>query len=198
MTADPTAGGRVTAIVRAITERDHASVHEILTSPEVIDGTMRVPHAAVHETVDRVTPRAGTYHLVAEIDGRVVGLAELITFPGEPRHRHVGEVNLIATHPRWGGRGVGRTLMTSVIELADDWLNISRLGLVVFVDNTHAIQLYTRLGFVVEGTMRAYGFKRGCFVDAHVMGRVRDSHEHVDAAGLGPRRPSTGEGGRKV
>ena len=181
MTADQTAGGRVSPIVRAITERDHSAVHEILTSPEVIDGTMRVPHAAVHETVARMTPRAGTYHVVAEIDGQVAGVAELITYPGEPRHRHVGEVNLIATHPRWGGKGVGRALMTSVIDLADDWLNIARLGLVVFVDNTRAIELYTRFGFVIEGTMRAYGFKRGCFVDAHVMGRVRRRDEPVVA-----------------
>jgi L-phenylalanine/L-methionine N-acetyltransferase len=181
---EQTARGSVSPVVRSMTERDHAAIHEILTSPSVIDGTMRVPHAAVHETVDRLTPRLGTHHLVADVDGRAVGLAELITFPSEPRHRHVGELNLIATHPRWGRQGVGRALMTAVLELADDWFNIHRLGLVVFVDNTHAIELYQRLGFVIEGTMLAYGFKRGNFLDAHVMARVRgrDVGEPVLAA----------------
>ena len=160
--------------VRPVTERDHAAIHEILTSPAVIEGTMRVPHAALHTTVERLTPQPGTYHLVADVDGRAVGLAELITYPTEPRHRHVGELNLVATHPAWGRQGIGRSLMNAVLELADDWLRLHRLGLVVFVDNVHAIELYAELGFVVEGTLRAYGFKRGRFVDAHVMARVRD------------------------
>jgi putative acetyltransferase len=59
-----------------------------------------------------------------------------------------------------------------VIELADDWLDLQRLGLIVFVDNTHAIELYQRLGFEIEGTMRDYVYKRGQFIDAHVMGRT--------------------------
>lgn len=168
-----TAPASVSPVVRSMTEYDHAAIHEILTSDSVVEGTMRVPHAGLHTTIERLTPRPGTHHLVADVDGRAVGFGELITFPGEPRHRHVGEVNLIATHPEWGRRGVGRALLNAVIALADDWLNIERLGLVVFVDNAHAIELYRRLGFEIEGTMRAYGFKRGQFVDAHVMARLR-------------------------
>ena len=173
MTDEPTAPASGSLVVRSMTERDHAAIHEILTSPSVIEGTMRVPHAALHATVERLTPRLGTHHLVADVDGRAVGFAELITYWSEPRHRHAGEINLIATHPGWGRQGVGRALMDAVIELADDWLNLQRLGLVVFVDNTYAIEWYTRLGFVLEGTMRAYGFKRGNLLDAHVMARLR-------------------------
>jgi len=163
----------LTPVIRPVTEGDHVAIHEILTSPAVIEGTMRVPHAALHTTVTRLTPQTGVYHLVADVDGRAVGLAELITSPTEPRHRHVGELNLIATHPDWGRRGIGRSLMSAVLELADDWLHLHRLGLVVFVDNTHAIEMYAELGFAVEGTLRAYGSKRGRFVDAHVMARLR-------------------------
>jgi putative acetyltransferase len=158
-----------------VTEHDHPAIHEILTSRSVIEGTMRVPHAALQSTAERLAPRLGTHHLVADFDGRAVGLAELITYPGEPRHRHAGELNLVATHPDWARRGVGRMLMNAVIELADDWLDLRRLGLIVFVDNTHAIELYRRLGFVIEGTLRGYAFKRGALVDAHVMARLRGS-----------------------
>jgi putative acetyltransferase len=97
---------------------------------------------------------------------------ELVTWPDEPRHRHVGEVNLVAVHPDWTGRGTGRALMEAAIELADDWLNLRRLSLVVFVDNIVALQMYRRLGFVIEGTMIDYGFKRGQYIDAHVMARL--------------------------
>jgi putative acetyltransferase len=173
----------VSPVVRALTDGDHAAIHEILTSGSVIDGTLRVPHAALHETGDRLGPRPGIHHLVAEIDGRAVGFAELITFPDQPRHRHVGEINLVAVHPSWSGQGVGRALMRSVLELADDWLNIVRLGLIAFVDNTHAIGWYERLGFAIEGTMPAYGFTRGQYVDAHVMGRIRPTSPTAHGTG---------------
>jgi putative acetyltransferase len=166
-------------VISAMTDAHHAAIHEILTSRSVIDGTMRVPYASFHQTGDRLAPRPGIHHLVALVDDRAVGFAELITYPDQPRHRHVAEVNLVAVHPDWSGKGIGSGLMTSVLDLADDWLNIVRLGLVVFVDNLRAIRLYEHLGFVIEGTMPAYGFGRGRYVDAHVMGRLRPA----DAAG---------------
>jgi len=159
--------------VRALTERDHHAIHEILTTREVVEGTMRVPHAAASETTERFAPRSGTIHLVADVDGCAVGLLELVTWPDQPRHRHVGEINLVAVHPRWTGRGAGRALMTAALELADDWLNLRRVSLVVFVDNDVALAMYRRLGFIVEGTLVEYGFKRGNYVDAHVMSRLR-------------------------
>lgn len=171
---EQTTSCETTLIVRALNDQDHEAIHEILTSQTVIEGTMRVPHAALHETVARLAPRAGTYHLVADLGGQVVGVLELITSPSEPRHRHVGEINLVAVHPNWSRRGVGRALMEAALDLADNWLDLRRLGLVVFADNPVALELYRRLGFVVEGTMAEYGFKRGRYVDAQVMARLRN------------------------
>jgi putative acetyltransferase len=68
---------------------------------------------------------------------------------------------------------VGRRLTEVVIDLADNWLNVRRIGLVVFADNPRAIRLYEGLGFEHEGVMREFGFKRGAYVDAVVMGRIR-------------------------
>jgi putative acetyltransferase len=98
---------------------------------------------------------------------------ELVTSPTEPRHRHVGEVNLVAVHPDWAGRGTGRALMEAAIDLADSWLDLRRLSLVVFADNPAAIELYRHLGFIVEGNLAAYGFKRGRYIDALAMARLR-------------------------
>lgn len=69
------------------------------------------------------------------------------------------------------------------IDLAESCLNLRRLSLVVFVDNAFALEMYRRLGFVVEGTMTGYGFKRGRYVDAHVMARLRDDTRARDAGG---------------
>lgn len=159
--------------VRGLEERDHQAVHDILTSDAVIEGTMRLPYSPLNSTKSRLEPKDGVHLLVAEIAGRVVGFAELIRSPSHPRHAHVAELNMVCTHPDYGGRGVGRALTEAVIDLADNWLNLRRLGLIVFADNPRAIGLYESFGFQHEGVMREFGFKRGEYLDAVVMGRLR-------------------------
>jgi L-phenylalanine/L-methionine N-acetyltransferase len=161
-------------VIRSAADRDLEAIHEILTSPHVVGGSMRVPYAPLQQTRERLAPTHGIYQLVAESESRVIGFGELITHPDEPRHRHVGEVNMVATHADWTGKGVGRALLEAMIDLADNWLNLARLGLFVFTDNTHAIRLYERLGFAIEGTMPRMGFGAGGWMDAHLMGRLRD------------------------
>jgi L-phenylalanine/L-methionine N-acetyltransferase len=160
-------------VIRPVAEPDHQAIHEILMSPHVLRGSMRVPFSPPHQTAERLAFRRGVYQLAAVSDGQVVGFAELVTAPDEPRHRHVGDINLIATHADWGGRGIGRRLMDALIDLADNWLNLPRLGLIVFTGNTHAVRLYERLGFTIEGTMPRFGYGDGTWMDAHVMGRLR-------------------------
>jgi len=168
---DPDGHSAVT--VRGLEGRDQQAVHDLLASESVVAGTMRVPHSPLNVTLSRLEPKDGVHHLVAEVSGRVVGFAEVVRSPSEPRHAHVAELNMVCTHPEFVGQGVGRTLTEAVIDLADNWLNVRRLGLIVFADNPRAIRLYERLGFEHEGVMREFGFKRGGYVDAIVMGRIR-------------------------
>ncbi len=44
--------------------------------------------------------------------------------------------------------------MAAALDLADNWLNLSRVGLTVYVDNSAAVTLYKRFGFEIEGTHR--------------------------------------------
>ncbi len=54
------------------------------------------------------------------------------------------------------GLGVGRALLKTVIDLADNWLNLKRIELTVYVDNERAINLYKKFGFEIEGESKAY------------------------------------------
>jgi L-phenylalanine/L-methionine N-acetyltransferase len=159
--------------IRTVAEQDQQAIHDLLTSRWVIEGTMRVPYARLAETVERLAPRPGVHQLVAELDGELAGFLELITYPNEARHRHAGEINLVCTRAHLARRGVARSLMTAALELADDWLGLRRLTLTVFVDNPGARSLYEQLGFEPEGTLRDYAYKRGTYVDAHVMSRLQ-------------------------
>src|SRR3712207_2861762 len=101
--------------IRSVEERDQEAIHGILTSPHVLAGSMRMPLAPLAVTRDRLAPRSGSYQLVAESGARVAGFAELITQPDEGRYRHVGEINLVAVHADFLGRGIGRALTEAML-----------------------------------------------------------------------------------
>jgi putative acetyltransferase len=158
--------------IRHAVSDDAAAVHAIFLQDHVLDGTQRLPYAAPDYIRERLAAQPGVIKLVAEAGGDVVGFAELITYPDNPRHHHAGEVNMITVHQDWQGKGVGRRLMEAMIELADNWLQITRLGLIVWTVNENAIRLYESLGFQREGVMPDYAFRRGAYVDALMMGRL--------------------------
>jgi putative acetyltransferase len=107
---------------------------------------------------------------VAELDGRVVGQAGLHVREGKLRHSAwVG----LAVHDGFSGRGIGRALMEKLIDLADRWLGLTRVDLVVVANNTRAIGLYEKLGFVLEGTQRKASYFDGRYWDVLCMARVK-------------------------
>ncbi len=161
--------------IRGMSEADIDGIQPLFDSPHILLGTMRLPIASPDATRQRLASQRGVDHVVAVLDGVIVGFSELITFPDAPRHRHVAEINLIITHPDYQGRGIGRAMMEALIDLAERWMNVERLSLVVFTENTNAIHLYRSLGFEIEGTMRSYGYGDGRFMDAHMMSRVQRS-----------------------
>ena len=71
------------------------------------------------------------------------------------------------------GRGIGAALMQAAVDVADNWLNLLRLELEVFVDNDPAVRLYTRFGFAVEGTLVRYAYRNGQYVDVYKMARLK-------------------------
>ncbi len=152
---------------------DLEAVHAILTCRHVIEGTMRLPHQPLDYTRKRLEPVDGVIRLVAHDDSHLFGYCELITYPDIPRHNHVGEINMIATHEDFRGRGVGQALFAAMVDLGDNWLNLTRLALVVWTTNEAAVRLYEKNGFAIEGTMPAYATRQGEYIDAYMMGRVK-------------------------
>jgi putative acetyltransferase len=101
----------------------------------------------------------------------VVGELSLHTSPTRWRMRHVGSIGM-AVRDDWQGRGVGTALMEAALDLADNWLNLTRIELRVYTDNAAAIALYEKFGFEVEGTHRRLAFRNGEYVDGYSMARI--------------------------
>ena len=108
--------------------------------------------------------------MLALAGGVVAGIATLQR--GLRRRAHAGDLNLLAVHDSYAGRGIGTALLAAALDLADNWLGLKRVGLTVFADNAAAIALYEKFGFTREGLRRADAFRNGGFADAISMGRL--------------------------
>ena len=159
--------------IRRAEPDDYEQVCEMFESAKVYEGTLQVPYPSREYWRKRISENTDSVHrLVAIIDEQVVGMVDVTTFPNRPRRKHVGAIG-ICVHADWQGKGLGKELMGALIDLADNWLNLTRLELQVYADNGAAIHLYERFGFEVEGTMRQHAFRDGRYVDSKMMGRLR-------------------------
>ncbi|MCL4802463.1 MAG: GNAT family N-acetyltransferase [Burkholderiales bacterium] len=160
-------------VVRHAEPGDSEGLHAIFTDPDVMNWLVEVPYVPAAHTRKQVEESvSGRYMLVASGGERIVGALGLGSYPS-PRLRHVGRIGPIAVSRSAQGLGVGSSLMRAALDLADNWLNLVRLELLVFTTNDPAVALYRKFGFEVEGTARAFGFQAGRYVDVHLMARVR-------------------------
>ncbi|PYK21672.1 MAG: GNAT family N-acetyltransferase [Verrucomicrobia bacterium] len=158
--------------IRTADPSDAEAMLKCYTAPLAARNTLQIPYRSLESVREQLTKSgAGDHLLVAEIEGEVVGVIGLHT-SSRPRVNHKAEVGMMV-HDDWQGKGVGAALMRAVIELADKWLNLTRIELSVFTDNESAIALYRKFGFEIEGTLRKYAFRDGEFVDAFAMARIR-------------------------
>ncbi len=163
----------MTITIRHTEPGDYQAVQQIFAGPKAVRGTLQLPLSSVERWRKRLAePPDGLFSLVGCVEQEVVGQLGLHTFPDQPRRRHVGQIGM-AVRDDWQGKEVGTALMQAAIDLADKWLNLTRLELEVYVDNAGALRLYEKLGFAIEGTLADYAFRDGQYVDSYVMARIR-------------------------
>ena len=109
--------------------------------------------------------------LVAVIDNEIAGQLSFIVCD-RPRRKHAANFGMGVSEKHLR-KGVGIKLLSAAIDIADNWLNVTRIELEVYVDNEPAIKLYEKLGFEIEGTSKNYAFKNGTYVDAFFMARIK-------------------------
>ena len=167
-------------VVRSIEPTDYPAIHRLFTDPAVIPGTLQLPYPSEEMWRKKLAqPPPGLYGIVACVNNEVVGQLSLITFPNRPRRKHVADLGM-AVLGAFHGRGVGTKLMAEAINMAENWLNISRIELTVFTDNAPAIHLYKKFNFEIEGTLVNFAFRDGAYTDVYTMARLRDNTRPVD------------------
>jgi putative acetyltransferase len=161
--------------IRRAEPDDYSAIHDIFSCPKAFAGTLQLPYPSLQHWRQRLAdPGDDTYYLVAVVGDRVVGMLGVHTFPNKPRRRYAGTIGM-SVHDEWQGKGIGTALMRAGVELADNWLNLTRLELEVYTDNEPAIRLYEGFGFEQEGRLRQHAFRDGRYVDSYLMARLRPS-----------------------
>ena len=159
--------------IRRVEPTDYEALQHVYSGPRVIWGTSQLPYPSVEMWRKRLAePSTGMVGLVACIDDQLVGHLNVHTSPDRPRRQHAGQIGMVV-HDDFQGQGVGTALLQAALDLADNWLNLRRMELEVYVDNEPAVRLYTRAGFVIEGTLRQYVYRDGQYVDVYAMARFK-------------------------
>ncbi|MBD3883533.1 GNAT family N-acetyltransferase [Phormidium tenue FACHB-886] len=158
-------------IIRGLEQDDWQQIALISSLPQSQRQTLRLPYQSLdfyRRRVERQVEQGRT--VVAIADENLVGVASLSVGSGRCAHAAGLGINV---HDDYHGRGIGSALMVALLNLADNWLNLTRLELDVYCDNDRAIALYKKFGFEIEGTKRKFAFRDGEFVDAYGMARIR-------------------------
>ncbi len=181
----PSKRADVQLIVRAQRPDDWQALYDIREQSGVRPNVLALPFENPEDTRERVmhhTPSGR--RLVAEArlsDGTTLIVGNLGLFQDTLSGAERASLG-IQIHEDYQEIGVGSALMTSICDLADNWLNLHRIDLDVFTDNVRAIALYQKFGFEIEATARRFAFRNGEYFDAYVMGRINPHHTRAIAS----------------
>ena len=169
----PRAAGLEGLVIRRAGPGDYGHFCRTFEDESAYSGTLQVPFPSPEAWKQRLEANGpADYLLIATFGGEPAGNAGLHVASKSPRRSHARAIGM-AVRSEFQGKGIGNALMESLVGLADNWLNVSRLELTVFTDNERAIALYRKHGFEVEGTHKAYALRAGKWTDVHSMARVR-------------------------
>ncbi|AMO24337.1 GNAT family N-acetyltransferase [Ramlibacter solisilvae] len=159
-------------VIRSAEPEDAAAIAALLGQEGVAEGLLQVPlspNATRIEFHQKLEPQG--CRLVAVAGSEIVGMAGLHMAGASLRRLHVRSLGLgVAT--AWQGRGVGRLLLTQLVDWADNWGQVLRIELHVHADNARAQALYRSLGFVEEGRHKGYALRQGRYIDSLSMARL--------------------------
>lgn len=159
-------------VLERFTEAHVEGVTALYNAPSVARQVLQMPFQSAdiwRKRLDASNERLVS--LVALHEGAVVGQGALEQC-ARIRRSHCGSIGAGVAQD-WQGQGVGRQILTGLLDIADNWMKLRRVELMVYADNQAAVILYEKLGFETEGLLRDYAIRDGQFTDALTMARIR-------------------------
>jgi RimJ/RimL family protein N-acetyltransferase len=165
-------------LIRSAAPSDAAALlkyaHDVMSEPRVlftewdeIDQSEDAESKFIQHAIDA----AGELLLIAEVESQIVGALNFATYAKRKR-AHGGEFGMSVKRP-WRDKGIGRLMLTALLEWAREQKTIEQIELSVFSRNGRAIHLYRALGFQEQGRLhKAIKFGDGSYDDLILMWRA--------------------------
>jgi phosphinothricin acetyltransferase len=108
--------------------------------------------------------------LVAEVDGRVVGVSYSSWYRPKVAYRSSMETTIVLDESAWG-RGIGTRLLRALLtRLEEQGVHVAIA--IVALPNEASVRLHHRLGYVTAGTLHEVGHKNGRYVDTVLLEKL--------------------------
>lgn len=161
-------------VIRPSRDQDVAAVDAILTHHVLHTlSTMELVPPGVEETARRRADilARGMPHLVAELDGALIGYAHASPYRLRAGFASTVE-DTIYLAPGHVGRGHGRRLLAALIEACTAADFRQMVAVIGNADNAASVALHQTLGFVQVGLLPRIGHKFGAWRDCLLMQRA--------------------------
>jgi L-amino acid N-acyltransferase YncA len=174
-------------VIRASREEDIAAITAIY-GYHVLHGVAsfeEIPPAPDEIAQRRLNIVArGLPYLVAERHGRVLGYCYASAYRTRSAYRFTLEDSIYIDAAEVG-RGIGRALLSAVIEQCSELGYRQMVAVIGGSDQWPSIRLHERLGFTRTGLLPAVGFKFGRWIDTVLMQRALGPGATSLPSGLG-------------
>lgn len=159
-------------VIRPTQISDAAALADIYSQPKAQRETLQLPKPSLAMWTKRLENiPEGVYTFVAEVEGRVVGNIGF-EHSQRPRTSHCASFGL-GVHDDFHGMGIGSKLIETVLDLADNWLQVKRVQIEVNSDNEKAIACYKKFGFEIEGEAKFGSYRDGKYINTYYMARIK-------------------------
>lgn len=132
------------------------------------EGEFLITFQQEEEFIEMVSKQKNSLFIIAEDKGKIIGNLSFIGGK-RPRTMHTGEFGISVLKEYWGN-GVGTELINYLIQWSKETEIIRKINLRVRTDNSAAIHLYEKMGFVNEGRISREMIINDKFVDTYLMG----------------------------
>ena len=160
-------------MLRAIEREDLPAYVRWLNDPAVLKyfgNWIPCPQAQEEQWYERMLLDSSSRNFAIEFEGQHVGGAGFGSING----RNAGaEVGLFIGPPELWDRGLGYDTLRTLLRFGFEQMNLHRIYLRVYADNSRAISLYEKAGFRHEGRWRQAEYRHGLYYDILWMSILR-------------------------